>query len=219
MDMGNGEMEQLAGHKFTHAISLGSQCYVSAVFKRLGLRRYSGPFDWMFTTVDMVQACIESDFDQFLDRQYYKPVEWEGKIYHKHTYHHTHWLANFTHYDPMSDEGHAYLERCVDRFRGVLDAPDPKLFLFVVQIHAPDRDKYIDKFVSLNAAITSRSDNATVIGVTVTPGKDAGMVETGAAGASRLFHYTALSPLGGITFQDPADDAMFDQMVTDLMVP
>ena len=53
----------------------------------------------------------------------------------------------------------------------------------------------------------------------MTPGKDVGIVETGAAGASRLFHYTALSLSGGITLQDPAADAMFDRMGTDLMAP
>jgi hypothetical protein len=210
-------MDRLSGYRYAHVISLGPSCYVSAVFNRLGLRRYSGPFDWMFTTVPMVQSVIESDFVQFLDKQYYSPVVRGTHTEYKHTFYENFLATNFTHYDPVSDEGHAYLERCVERFRRVLGQSDPKMFLFISQIHTHERDGYADKLAGLHKAITSQTDNATIIGVTVAKGDDVGMTEARGVGSSRLFHYTASSFMTGITFQDPSDDVNIDRFVADLV--
>jgi hypothetical protein len=212
------EPSRLSGHKFDHIISLGSHCYASTVFKRLGLKTYSGPFDWMFSTVPMVQACIESNFQQFLDQQYYKPIVSGTRTEYKHTFYQTHWMANFTHYDPLSDSGYAYLERCVNRFRRVLSSDATKLFLFVAPIHAHERPRYVGEFEALTAAITARSQNSTVIGVTVaTVDGEPEMVEAARISSSRLFHRSAASSLTGTTFDSESDDVRFDRFVTDIV--
>ena len=171
----------------------------------------------MFTTVPMVRACIELDFEQFLDQAYYKPVVREGKTEFKHTFYDTHWAANFTHYNPLSDDGYDYLTRCVDRFRRVLAASSPKLFLFAAQIHAHERDRYVGEFERLTSAINERTTEATVIGVTVTKSDGQPVIaEAARFGTSRLFHYSASSILTGIVFQAEADNAQFEHFVADL---
>lgn len=207
----------LKGLKFSHAVSLGSHCYTSTVFKRLGLNLYSCPFDWMFTTVPMVQACIESDFKQFLDPKYYEPVPWQGGTQYKHSFYDTYWQSNFSHFNPTTNEGYAYLVRCVERFRQVLASTAPTLFMFTTQIHPHQREEFDGYFSQLHSVIKSRRANASVVGVVVSmTGAQPGMEMTVQIGASQMFHYTSASLLQGIKFAADEDDNRFDQFVRTL---
>src|SRR6516162_3609982 len=40
-------------------VSLGSHCLVSYALKEMGLKRYSCPFDWIFSQPSMVEHCIK----------------------------------------------------------------------------------------------------------------------------------------------------------------
>ena len=42
-------------------MSIGSHCLTSATLKRSGLKRFSGPFDWIFSNLAMVADCIEDE--------------------------------------------------------------------------------------------------------------------------------------------------------------
>jgi putative papain-like cysteine peptidase DUF1796 len=204
--------------KFAQIVSLGTNCYTAAVLERLGLKKEPFPFDWLSTTLPMVQSCIESDFAQLLDRQYYQPVVWQGKTQYKHTFYDTHWNANFTHYDPGVGMGRVYLERCIDRWRDLMVSFEPKLFLFISPIHPHERIRYTSLFENLTRAIMSRTSEATVVGVTfAVTGESPGFTEAAQIGKSRLFHYTSTQPFRGIRTENPEDDARVDGFVLETL--
>lgn len=53
-------------------ISVGPYCITSNLLLTLGLRTKSYPFDYIFSSLEMVEHCIHNRFDVFLDKQYYK---------------------------------------------------------------------------------------------------------------------------------------------------
>lgn len=48
-------------------VSLGSHCHMAQVLKTTGLRTWSGPFDWIFSSPGMVLDCLADDFSALLD--------------------------------------------------------------------------------------------------------------------------------------------------------
>lgn len=209
----------LQGYRYAHAISLGCLCYPSALFKRLDLKRYSCPFDWMFSVLPMVEECIKSDFRNFLDQKYYEPVLVEGKFEFKHAFYQSYWNTNFNHYDPTSKDGYAYLTRCVNRFRKVLQSSDWKLYLFLAPIQPSETHQYVENFRSLDALLKSRSANTSLLGITTHPATagDARLEVLDEAGTSRLLNFASRSSLAGIKYGDESDDKVIDQLVKDTM--
>lgn len=63
-----------------HIVRLGVQCLGSFLLKQAGLKRYSGPFDWIFSSVAMVNHCLEDDFKTFLQRSYYRSIPSEERV-------------------------------------------------------------------------------------------------------------------------------------------
>jgi hypothetical protein len=142
----------------TTVMSLGCNCLSSFILMDLGLRTFSGPFDWIFSCPSMVEHAIRDDFVAFLNRsqltnnggefkaghRLYSPLVSEkksgagfgpGRKWQAHRRHVTNGVL-FNHHNPASDEGHAYFERTVKRFRHltrpnpfVLGCANPKLFV------------------------------------------------------------------------------------------
>lgn len=54
---------------FESFISLGNYCGVAASLSKLGLRSFSGPFDWYISSdFEGVLSCLENDFEDFLKK-------------------------------------------------------------------------------------------------------------------------------------------------------
>lgn len=49
-------------------MSLGPACHVSTMLERWGLRNFSGPFDFMFSSARMIEAVLRDDFRTFLSK-------------------------------------------------------------------------------------------------------------------------------------------------------
>lgn len=210
----------LAGSRYDQVISLGYNCYAATVIGRLRMKRAAMPFDWISTTLPMVQHCIEDDFARLLDRQHYKPVERGGPTQFKHTGYDTFWHTNFTHFDPNGGVGRVFLERAIDRWHDMVASPKPKLFVFMNQIFEHERERYVREFRLLVATITRLTAHATVVGVTITAtGEAPGFAEACKIGDSRLFHYTSASPLQALEFANREDDARMDQFMCDITKP
>lgn len=199
-------------------VSLGLNCYAAAVLDRLGLDRAQCPFDWMSTTVPMVQACIDDDFAKLLDRQYYQPVpQPDGKVQFKHSGYKTPWRSNFTHFDPGSGKGRYYLERCVERFRDIMASDERKVYLCITGIFPFERQRFEKEFVPLQAALALRARNAAVVGITMAvDGREPGFMQAVDLGDSKLMHYSAADLLAGIKSRNPADDERIDRFVSAL---
>ena len=131
-----------------HLISLGCRCSQASVYRLLGQRRYAGPFDWVFSSPQVVIHCLQDDFNSFLDRsQLYqngssfdaiglKPgsAPRERKLIgHKVYSSLTAGVGRgtiFNHRDPLhNEEDYLYTCRSVERFRLALASSERKVFV------------------------------------------------------------------------------------------
>lgn len=131
--------------------SIGTYCQSAECLVRYGLKEESYPFDWMFSSFDMIKHCIEDDFKSFLDKsQYYDIQKPEGHIDNLcgHTLYSP--MINFSdqgvkgctfpHRDPLNiEEDHQYYIRSVDRFRKLIKSDEEKVFImFLKDFHFKD---------------------------------------------------------------------------------
>lgn len=126
--------ELVDGGPVAHLASLGSFCLPGNIMRSHGLRRYSLPFDWIFSSPQMLIDCLTDDFAAFLDRRYYRSISesrWNAGAEHELYLERYGIPAVFAHRDPTREEDYLYLTRCVDRFRQLLRNRDPKLFLIM----------------------------------------------------------------------------------------
>jgi len=136
--------EQLInGRAVDHLVSLGAFCLPSIICQNNGLRKYSLPFDWIFSTPRMVCDCLADDFAVFLDRGYYRSIPDPTKNYPtrqgaaEHDFYRERYGIPelFAHRDPTREGDYLYYVRCVNRFRQILRSADTKLFLVVGRAH------------------------------------------------------------------------------------
>lgn len=122
------------GLPVAHLASLGSFCLPSLICRDNGLRRYSLPFDWIFSTPRMVRDCLEDDFAAFLDRRYYRSISdqrSEPGAEHE-LYREKYDLRTlFAHHDPTREVDYLHFARCVARFRQLMRSDETKLFIAV----------------------------------------------------------------------------------------
>jgi hypothetical protein len=131
--------ELVNGRPVAHIVSLGSFCLPSLLFQNSGLRKYSLPFDWIFSTPQMVRDCLGDDFCQFLNRHHYRSLSHERTqpAAEHELYREKYGLpVIFAHRDPTRDADYLYLVRCVTRFRELLRSEDGKLFVVISRPHA-----------------------------------------------------------------------------------
>jgi hypothetical protein len=126
--------ELVDGRPVAHLASLGSFCLPGNIMRNNGLRRYSLPFDWIFSSPQMLLDCLADDFSVFLDRRYYRSISesrWNPGAEHELYLEKYGIPAVFAHRDPTRDEDYLYFTRCVARFRELMRSRDTKLFLIM----------------------------------------------------------------------------------------
>ncbi len=155
---------------YRHAVSLGAHCYPSQLLKTRGLKRWSGPFDWIFSSPAMVRHCLRDDFTTLLDPAQVtrlRPATSDAPGRSEHAfYRDAYGLPGlFNHHDMTNPDQHAYLQRCVGRLRRVLHGREPSLFLLVVYDHA---DALRDT-LALAETLRAIAPAADLLAVAVTP--------------------------------------------------
>lgn len=114
---------KINGRRVKHVASLGTHCLASNILKSSGLKNYSLPFDWIFSTPEFLIDNINSRFDLFLPKN-----SFDYKEYAKSNY----GLDNvFMHKNPEETENLAYYFRCISRFNDLLDSTDAKIFFLI----------------------------------------------------------------------------------------
>jgi len=122
---------------FDYAIPIGSFCHTAMALKRAGLRHFSTPFDWLFSSPDMVAQCLNDDFSCFLDKEQYEPIPLEQRQDPNSNFcHHRHFKEVFgihfvfNHHKPYEIHDYQYFQRCVDRFRQSISSSGHKLMVY-----------------------------------------------------------------------------------------
>jgi hypothetical protein len=186
------------------------------------LKTASGPFDWIFSSLRMVNHCIATDFEMFLDRTQYVPIPNERRsnltsAFCDHRFYHERCgiATMFNHSDPTLPDVYDYMTRCVDRFRRALRSDQPNLLLGIAEPHRITRGSFRRLAQKLD-----RFDNAEAMVMII--GRNVGarrvrLVET--IGRHRLFVLNVMSPLHGIQFADHEDNRfVIDQLSTMLAI-
>jgi hypothetical protein len=111
-----------------HFFSLGCACYPSGIGNLANLRTFAGPFDWNAGSLAVVEDCLDTDFEDFLDKSQYTPVPDAteptcGHLKYGERY--------FFHKNPVDPDHYSYFCRAINRFRTSLKSPVSKLFMFV----------------------------------------------------------------------------------------
>lgn len=207
------------GAKVAHIISLGTHCLTSFYLQKFQLRRYSLPFDWLFTSPKTVLHCLENDFAEFLDPRHYasvpkgsreKPEPGANHLFYRQQ-HGVHDM--FAHRDPTDEKDRIYFSRAVGRFRQVMALPDAKLFVMVVRpIH-----NAVDIFGLLSAQLRAMTQNSAFICVQLRPPtKQPGchiMRQLHEDGQHALYEFKPSSVELGVGFEEAVDDLMILRLV------
>jgi len=197
-------------------LSLGTHCLTSHALKTFELKKFSGPFDWIFSDIRMVAHCIEDDFNIFLDPQYHEFVPPEKRIvpdanFCDHRFYRDEYGVKtvFNHYDVTDPAHHAYYARCVARFRQSLRADYRTLLVMLTPEHmvkASDFNRLCDALADYPQA------ELLVVRACNRPSKFGG--ELIQRRERHQFHdLNLIGKLGTVSFTHQGDEMMFRHML------
>jgi hypothetical protein len=157
------------GRPVDHVVSLGTFCLPSIICQDNGFKTYSLPFDWIFSTPQMVRDCLEDDFAVFLDRRHYRSIPDPKKndptreAAAEHEFYRERYGISglFAHRDPTREADYLYYVRCVTRFRQLMGNDETKLFFIVGRTH----HELTNEFPSLLESLTRATTNFALLGV------------------------------------------------------
>jgi hypothetical protein len=197
--------------RFDNIISLGTHCLTSFTLKKFRLKKWSGPFDWIFANMGMITHCIEDNFYTYLDRKYHQAVPEESRIHTdanacEHTYYRDNYGIRFlfNHYDASVEQHFQYYKRCVERFQCALNGQARNLLVCISDCISPD------EFLRLNEAIR-RHPNSTLLAVCAIHSgwKEFGAKLVDVQGENRLYELRMAGELGPMEFTSGYDEAVF----------
>jgi len=199
-------------------ISLGSHCHMAQVLKTLGLRTWSGPFDWIFSNPGMVRDCLADDFAALLDRTQLetvplaeRPVPSQGLCRHR-TYSERYALpCVFNHHDPAANAAvYAFLREGVRRFRAARDNPAARnQFWLMTECPVPPATIH-----AICDALTQGRDGNVLTFLHVVPGRpEPRLADRMDAPNLRWLTVETATPSTGLRFADAADDRLVAALV------
>lgn len=203
------------GVEMTSHLSLGASGYTAGMLRRFGLRRWSGPLDWLSATPAMIREIIADDFASFLDPAAWQPIlaaeRPDGRFFQcRHTgYEDRHQLPCILHAADMTQPGGlAYMARCVTRFRQSMQGLASKIILQVV----PEGEDRAREFRATADLLDRYGRSFQFVMVSLLPGHGQGPfpeIEPAMAhGRHRLLRARLLAPINGI---EPGD--MLDEVI------
>lgn len=176
------------GQPVSHIISFGTHCLSSIILKNAGLKKYSLPFDWLFSSPELVLDCLRDDFAKFLDRGHYRSVTQRrahGEPGADHQYYRDQYGIGdvFAHRDPSVDGDYHYTLRTVERFRRLMRSPAAKLFVVISQ----PRHALSNAFPTLVAELSRLTSHFEVLAIQL-------MEPTGEVGVSNMSLVSTMRP-------------------------
>lgn len=122
-------------------VSLGQNCSTAWYLKQVGVKQGSYPFDWIFTSCEIIADCIESEFTFYTNpSQLYSNND--GSAGH-HRYH----SRMFNHRSPLdSEDSLTYYQRCCERFIEIINSEIPCVFVITLLNEAEKRPDWARGF-------------------------------------------------------------------------
>lgn len=138
-------------------ISFGFRCSSAGILKKLQLKQESYPFDWLISRLPVIVDCLNNDFSEFLKvdnylkrhtntyemtysnngficdeyilfNKYYQP---DHLLNEENTYK---YCLAMNHRDITQDNDYEYFDRCISRFRALIQSTDPKKYLHLTPL-------------------------------------------------------------------------------------
>lgn len=197
------------------ACSLGTTCSSAELLKRIGWRVCAYPFDWVFSNLEIISHCIETDFSLLLDKSQY--VDIQVKWNSDQCGHKTYEPNMFNHRDMRKEENYAYLMRSVDRIRYMFKSKEPKLFV----LHFKNNETSMSdsfhtqllKFESLIKKYTDAFNIVVIWNISKAQDRHHEVVKNGSINIITLW---SKSEDDGMHFLDDQDNQYIDQIIKSL---
>ncbi|MBV9076449.1 MAG: hypothetical protein JO048_03065 [Methylobacteriaceae bacterium] len=202
-------------------IALGTFCHVAAALREAGLRRWTGPFDWIFSTPAMIAACLADGCAALLDSAELAsvpPAELTAGAARQCR--HPRFEAAydlptiFNHHDPAAEpRDAAALARAAERLRQALGPGRANVLLMMSERRWPEPE-----LAGLARHIAGLPSRNTLVVLTAEGGatRSGWSVEADATdGAFRRIDIRlgVRSRSLGVRFADPADDAYLREVL------
>lgn len=199
-------------------ISIGSHCITSSVLKKNGLKRWSGPFDWIFSNIPMIAHCISDEFATFLDKSHHIKVDDKDRIFTQHRKcNHAFYKENyginyvFNHHDMTEIDNYNYFSRCVDRFLNAL-RNDNNILINISQNFSRDGFDDICSVVDVY-----KNTTAFIFDVVHSTEDGFGVKLIEKNGRHELYKLDILGRLGPTHFTDTLDELFFCRIISSII--
>jgi Putative papain-like cysteine peptidase (DUF1796) len=127
------QLQTWLGSKAYEKISLGENCNSSWYLKKTQNKKASYPFDWIFSSPEIVEHAVGDEFQLFLDKKFIFQITADKA---GHNFYHS---GMFNHRNPLKSEGdYDYYVRATKRFIDIVASGAPIVFVCTV-IYDMDR--------------------------------------------------------------------------------
>ncbi|GEP05732.1 DUF1796 family putative cysteine peptidase [Methylobacterium oxalidis] len=201
-------------------VSLGSHCHAAQVLKTLGLRTWSGPFDWIFTTPGMVRDCLADDFAALLDRSQYETIPVAERLQPniqrcRHRLYRERYALPcvFNHHDPAESEAdYAFLSAGVRRLRAALSMEQASNHFWLMTAY----DTPAETVEGICDVLAQRGARNRLTFLHLVPDRESARTLPQPAGRDNLRWLRVELPSAsvGLRFARPQDDAYLAALVT-----
>lgn len=134
------EISEWRGNQASKLVSLGENCNSAWYLKESKNKEESYPFDWIFSSPNIVLHTITDNFSSFMDRAQITSLgEKAGhNIYHNSLFNHRNPLSSNTNY--------SYYQRAVDRFINLINSSGQIIFVITVINEFKKRKRWYNGF-------------------------------------------------------------------------
>ena len=191
--------------RYAETISFGTHCVTGKLLQRDGLKKFSTPFDWIFSTAPMIEHCLEDDFATLLD-----PAQHVGSQDHAYQEHRFYREAYgiqklFNHRNPNVEANLAYYTRAVERFRRLARGGDPFLCVMVTEAWKTS----VADALSLAAALAKHAPAASLVCIRVythePDSKEFGYRQVASTLTCGVYDFRAAGDIGPLNFSEEID--------------
>jgi hypothetical protein len=208
--------------------SLGENCSSAWYLKQSGLKAESYPFDWIFSSPEIVLHCIEDEFKTFLDKSLIEPSR-DGHSA-GHAFYHS---KLFNHRNPLGGaREYGYITRCCERFLEFVGGQHNAVY-FITLINEPDvrsdwaegfnnrfalpRDQGLDTVRELMACLIDKNHASRFIVVDHSTNGNRHVAAERVDERTVFIDFRAAGASTGVYYADPLDDFCYKLVMAGLV--